>query len=64
MDCDGEMALDIGEMEPFYTVAFKVMFGLVPEHEQVENLFHLMDTDGSGDLGFAEVSALQNKRAG
>ena len=54
MDADGELALDLSEIAPFYRAMFKELFGILPTPEQVEALFHLMDIDGTGDLGYAE----------
>lgn len=44
MDADNELSLDINEMIPFYQISFKILFDMEPKTEQMEALFHLMDT--------------------
>mmetsp|Transcript_56550 Transcript_56550/g.128212 ORF Transcript_56550/g.128212 Transcript_56550/m.128212 type:complete len:190 (+) Transcript_56550:1-570(+) len=54
MDADDELSLDMNEMGPFYETAFELVFEIQLNDEQTEALFHIMDTDGSSELGFAE----------
>jgi len=45
MDADGEFALEIDEMKPFFEMVFKLMFNIQLDEPTMESLFHLMDTD-------------------
>jgi len=48
MDADDELSLDMNEMIPFYQISFKILFDMEPKTEQMEALFHLMDTVNKG----------------
>jgi len=54
MDADDELSLDINEMTPFFEKVFKTVFDVELSSDQMLSLFHIMDTDGSTELGFAE----------
>lgn len=57
MDADGELAMDTNEMQGFYEISFQQCFGVTFQGRQadsLEGLFHLMDLDGGGEVGFAE----------
>ena len=49
MDADGEMALDLNEIVPFYKEVFKELFKVNDiSRDTMESLFHVMDVDGDG----------------
>jgi hypothetical protein len=54
IDADGELSLDMSEMAPFFAYIFFVLFDASLTEHLEEKLYHLMDADGDGDLGFAE----------
>ena len=56
MDADDELSLDIAELTPFFGKAFKEIFDVKVTDEEMLCLFHIMDTDGSTELGFAEFA--------
>jgi len=58
MDADNELSLDMNEMIPFYQISFKILFDMEPKTEQMEALFHLMDTVINSERGIVEMCSV------